>query len=159
MFRCSPVVRGGIVRPVVPVVKNFVARRWDVCVVLLPNTHSLGFLNQIIAGTLYRDYIRIACLDRCCAGRGGAVCVVIGYGVAPGERLIAVICVNDRGVAPVGTLKPDPALHNAYDLLSCLCLCHTFVPSFFLVKSFVLLAIARPLLLDGFALIPRFLKL
>ena len=86
----------------------------NVCVVFLPNAHSLGFLNQIIAGTLYRDYIRIACLDRCCAGRGGAVCVVIGYGVAPGERLIAVIC-SESFPAVLKVLKTAASIREASD--------------------------------------------
>ena len=160
MFRRSLVVCGRVVRAVVPIVKNFVTRLRDVGVVLLPDSHGLGLLNQIIAGTLNRYNIREACFNCRRAGRGGAVCVRVGYLVPPGARCASVVCVNDRGVAPVGTLKPHPALHNAYYFLPCLRFRHA-ASSFlaFLVKLRVLLTVACPFLSDGFALVLRFFKL
>ncbi len=114
MIRPAGVVAGA---GVLPVVEDDVAGLGCVGVAFHPLAELLEKGDHLAASALGRDDARQAALDGDGGDEGGAPCVRVPDRVPSGERLVGVVGVDDRLVAPVGFLPAEPSSGAGDDLV------------------------------------------
>ena len=118
VVRRAGVVRRGVVRAVLPVVEDVVARLRHIGVVLHPRAQLLEQGDVLLAPALRRDDVGQPGGDGDGGSKGTAPCVRILHGVASGKGLVAVVQVDDLPVAPVRFLAAEIAHRDFDDLLA-----------------------------------------
>ena len=118
VVRRAGVVRRGVVRAVLPVVEDVVARLRHIGVVLHPRAQLLEQGDVLLAPALRRDDVGQPGGDGDGGSKGTAPCVRILHGVASGKGLVAVVQVDDLPVAPVRFLAAEIAHRDLDDLLA-----------------------------------------
>ena len=141
-------------------------------IAFLPDSHLPCQLYQLSASALQGDDVIEPCLDCRSGYRGSAVCICVLHGIAPGQRLVFIVGINDYLVGAIRPFQAYPALHDAQYVLPRLRLCHSCLTSFWfgacacridrcrLYKLvIILLSISSPFLLYSLSLVLRTLKI